>query len=100
HSVAQRASKERGASIPVGLRRGNSERLAGEDVNLSTETGQTQTPVSRAFLRSQVIACMETPGYRDIAREPPRARSGSPAFRDCCRPTRRIAGSVPPHGTP
>src|SRR5690554_5566165 len=86
HSVAQRASKERGASIPVGLRRGNSERLEGEDVHPSAETGRVQTPVFRAFLCTQVLAWGETPGDRDIGREAPRACRELPAFRAGCRP--------------
>src|SRR5690606_40675682 len=85
----------KGASIPVGLRRGNSERLEGEDVHPSAETGRVQTPVFRAFLCTQVLAWGETPGDRDIGREAPRACRELPAFRAGCRPTRRAGGVGP-----
>src|SRR5690606_37972261 len=93
------------------LRRSDSDRLLeGENVHLSTETGQARTPVFRAFLCTQVLAWGETPGDRDIGREPSGACRVSPAFRDRGRPTWRTSGlvpaagatpgSVPPRGTP
>src|SRR5690606_5245286 len=51
------------------LRRRNPNRVEGENVDLSAETGRAQSPVFQAFPRTQGLACIKTPGDRDIGRE-------------------------------